>query len=352
MGHSDSQGAEQIALAPEAELAMKRAQLGIAAVDWNRSLAAPLIAVGHEIAVAEKIAALAKAISEAEVPKSPDGNYHTGDEDLDLLLGLTEDMAEGRGNMDVGMLWVSVLERVMRKLKDASAKEPRNSVDRFLTDHLRLWKDLGVPAPVNELQSIQAWLRHLGEHGPEKTKHAMRGRMTLLTKASIELHKAGPEAEDAAGIYNERSRAEMAAAAQSKTPKKPCFYVASRASEPARAEMWVRLRDVDGYRINSTWIDAVVNQTPVAYEELWPRICEEVSRCDCLVLYVQPEDFPLRGAFVEVGMALAAGKPVRVVAPGVPLAAEDFKPLGSWAKHPLVHIVSSVERAFASLDPA
>ena len=76
--------------------------------------------------------------------------------------------------------------------------------EKFLTDHLRMWKDEGIPAPLNEIQSIQSWLRYLGEHGADGTKDAMRKRMILLAQAASELHKEGPEAEAAAGIYDNR----------------------------------------------------------------------------------------------------------------------------------------------------
>lgn len=75
---------------------------------------------------------------------------------------------------------------------------------QFLIDHLKLWKDSGVPAPANELQSIQGWLRCLGENGAEKTADIMRKRMLLLMEAANDLHALGPEAEDAAGIYDNR----------------------------------------------------------------------------------------------------------------------------------------------------
>lgn len=75
---------------------------------------------------------------------------------------------------------------------------------QFLLDHLRMWEDSGIPAPVNELQSIQSWLKYLGEHGAEETKSAMRKRMVLLMQAANELHEQGREAEDAAGIYDNR----------------------------------------------------------------------------------------------------------------------------------------------------
>lgn len=76
--------------------------------------------------------------------------------------------------------------------------------DKFLTDHLKFWKDSGIPAPGNELQSIQGWLTYLGEHGAEQTKDTMRKRMILLMEAANDLYEEGPAAEDAAGIYDNR----------------------------------------------------------------------------------------------------------------------------------------------------
>lgn len=74
----------------------------------------------------------------------------------------------------------------------------------FLQAHLKLWKDSGIPAPANELQSIQGWLQYLGRHGAEETKSAMRKRMILLMQEAHTLYDEGPEAEDAAGIYEHR----------------------------------------------------------------------------------------------------------------------------------------------------
>ena len=65
--------------------------------------------------------------------------------------------------------------------------------------------------------------------------------------------------------------------------------------------------------------------------DLWARIGREVAASLGVVLYVEPGDLPLKGAFIECGMALALCKPVAVVAGDVP--ASD---LGSWLAHPLV----------------
>lgn len=77
-------------------------------------------------------------------------------------------------------------------------------VDDFLLDGLRMWKDEGLEAPLNELQSISAWLDTLGEHGAEETMDRMRMRMILLMDAAATLHAQGSEAVKAAGIYVNR----------------------------------------------------------------------------------------------------------------------------------------------------
>jgi hypothetical protein len=49
-------------------------------------------------------------------------------------------------------------------------------------------------------------------------------------------------------------------------------------------------------------------------------------------------------------MALILKKPVRIVANGVQVDPHDCKPLGSWAKHPLVTFVPTVEEALAGFQ--
>lgn len=118
---------------------------------------------------------------------------------------------------------------------------------------------------------------------------------------------------------------------------RPRIYVASRASVPARSAQWRALR-AQGVPILSSWIDEAGEGETACLTELWVRIQREIEACDRLVLYAEPSDFPLKGAYVEVGMALALGKPVFVVAPALVLDA-SLRPLGSWAAHPLVRFV-------------
>lgn len=120
------------------------------------------------------------------------------------------------------------------------------------------------------------------------------------------------------------------------------IYGASRASEPKRVEMWKSLRQ-RGVNIISSWIDKV--GTPVKYDELWTIVAKEIQEADKVVLYVEMEDFPMKGALVEIGMALALGKEVVIVCPGVEINQEDFRPLGSWINHPLVSFEDNIEKA-------
>ncbi len=78
---------------------------------------------------------------------------------------------------------------------------------------------------------------------------------------------------------------------------------------------------------------------------LWVRIEAEIDRSERLILYVETDDFPLKGALIEVGMAIAHRIPIRVVAPGVILDPVSFRPIGSWVRHPLVKFCDTMDDA-------
>lgn len=118
-------------------------------------------------------------------------------------------------------------------------------------------------------------------------------------------------------------------------------YVASRAT-PERAAMWRHWRDERGCPIASTWIDEAGQGETADLGDLWTRIVAEIKRCKLFVLYVEPDDFPIKGALVEAGIALAVGLKVVVVASGVKLEKRSMRPLGSWCKHPLVRFADDV----------
>lgn len=122
------------------------------------------------------------------------------------------------------------------------------------------------------------------------------------------------------------------------------IYVASRASTPARSAMWRKLRDEDGILISSSWIDQA-GEGESDYEALWPTIFSEIRNSKALILYAEPDDFPLKGAFIEVGAALMADKPVVCVLPGVQLEHRSMRPVGSWMRHPSVFTALTVSNA-------
>lgn len=111
------------------------------------------------------------------------------------------------------------------------------------------------------------------------------------------------------------------------------FYVASRASLPDRPHMWRTFRDFHGVSITSTWIDEAGEGETGCFTELWDRITREIAAADRLVLYAEAGDFPLKGALIEVGIALGMGKPVTVCLPDVKLNGRTHRPVGSWIEH-------------------
>lgn len=122
------------------------------------------------------------------------------------------------------------------------------------------------------------------------------------------------------------------------------IYVASRASLPERPAYWRALRAA-GWPIVSTWIDEAGPGETADLRELWARIIREISSARGLVLHVETDDFPLKGALIEVGAALSLGKRVGVYAPGVVLEDHSMRPLGSWAAHPLVRLCTTLADA-------
>ena len=114
------------------------------------------------------------------------------------------------------------------------------------------------------------------------------------------------------------------------------IYVASRASVPERGEMWRHFRDDNGVNITSSWIDEDGEGMTASFAELWQRITDEITRSERLVLYAEQDDFPLKGALIEVGIALGKGKPITVCLPNVELQKRSCRPIGSWIHHPLV----------------
>lgn len=135
--------------------------------------------------------------------------------------------------------------------------------------------------------------------------------------------------------------------------KGPAIYMASRASVPARPQHWEALRE-GGLNVISTWHRPENLQPGIDMRTLWDHIEQEVSACDVLILYVDPNDLPLKGAYVEAGMALAWKKRVIVVYKGRLGQSQDGdilrQHLGSWLTHRNVMVCESIQTALFLID--
>lgn len=120
------------------------------------------------------------------------------------------------------------------------------------------------------------------------------------------------------------------------------IYVASRTKH---AKMWKSLRHV-GWPIRASWIDEAGESQTGEFWELWERIRSEIQQCSAMILFAEPDDFPLKGALVEAGMAIGFGKMVCVVLPRVKLEERSDRPIGSWIRHHSVKLCDSLEDAF------
>jgi hypothetical protein len=125
---------------------------------------------------------------------------------------------------------------------------------------------------------------------------------------------------------------------------KRSIYVASRVHH---AWLWRELRAA-GYPITATWIDESGEGETADMGELWARIREEITAATALVLYARADDFPLKGALIEAGMALAMGKPIFLVLDGVTLEEKSMRPVGSWILHSQVKRCPTLADAFAA----
>ena len=76
-----------------------------------------------------------------------------------------------------------------------------------------------------------------------------------------------------------------------------------------------QLRDELGFPVNARWIDLEPDNPIVMYrkDRLWQMCLEDVTQSDFLLLYCGDENEEQRGALVEIGMALAAGKPIYAI---------------------------------------
>lgn len=83
------------------------------------------------------------------------------------------------------------------------------------------------------------------------------------------------------------------------------------ASKTAHADRWRNLR-ANGFPLNSTWVDEAEKGATKCFTDLWSRCVAEAAGARALIVYREPDEV-LKGAFVEVGAALARGVPVFTV---------------------------------------
>jgi hypothetical protein len=107
------------------------------------------------------------------------------------------------------------------------------------------------------------------------------------------------------------------------------IYMSSRTKH---SHVWRLLRQ-SGVPIISSWIDRSGDD----WDDLWFSCLDECVRADKFILYIEPDDGTVRGALVELGARLGAGK--RALYVGPPEA------LSSVLRHPLIHHASSLEEA-------
>lgn len=110
------------------------------------------------------------------------------------------------------------------------------------------------------------------------------------------------------------------------------LYVASKSE---LGPMWRSMRTAwafAGINVVSTWIDESGEGQTSDFSDLWMRCIAEASQADAVLALHRPGDV-WKGAFVEIGAALAAGRRVLVFG----------DPPGSWVAHPSVRRIDSLD---------
>jgi hypothetical protein len=108
--------------------------------------------------------------------------------------------------------------------------------------------------------------------------------------------------------------------AHSELSTKPRIYIASKAKHRPR---WREFRDLDDRFIG------VDDPNQIDYPKHWKECVQDVKDCDVLVMYVETGEV-MKGALIELGMALAQGKEI--------IVAGDLGDNGTWWHHPNVQV--------------
>ncbi len=108
---------------------------------------------------------------------------------------------------------------------------------------------------------------------------------------------------------------------------KPKIYTASKVKH---ADTWKALRS-GGYEIVSTWIDEAGAGETTDRADLAKRCIQECKDADCVLIYTEPGEY-LKGAFIEIGAALAADREIYAVGPVLP-DTSVFRGHPRWHQH-------------------
>lgn len=305
----------------------------------------------HEGAAGSVVGTVLRAVAAAPLPPVGDGGKLTDDAVGQIMQDQWDDICSDSGcwPLDIQRLtnrgpvrlsftpghWASGIASALRLALSGGSGAGHSSLAPVSPEGVEIADEGGLRAPLQEAVDVLAVMVE-----PSQIQVALAGNPIVIDRFQDRMQEAliiGREALAACGS--------LAPVAES-VREPAVVYVASRASVPERGEMWRRWRAA-GAPINSSWIDEDGPKASRDLPGLWVRIASEVTAAARLVLYVEPSDFPLKGAFIEVGMALAAGVPVVIVAPGVTLDERNCRPLGSWVKHPLVSFADTVEAAIS-----
>ncbi len=173
----------------------------------------------------------------------------------------------------------------------------------------------------NELLTLRARVAELeGEksaliaHGVERLTEIARLREALTFYSSQWKSYCGDHGvpigtEPTEALLADRGETAKAALAADSAPSpKVGLYFASKT---VHAGMWRAMRK-RGVPIISTWIDEAEPGQTSDWIDLWSRCFDEPKNAAAVVLYRRPEEV-LKGAWIEVGVALDNGVPVYAV---------------------------------------
>lgn len=112
--------------------------------------------------------------------------------------------------------------------------------------------------------------------------------------------------------------------------------------------MWRKLQqEVPHVFFNARWLKRAENEDKLTDEDfgdLWKECQEDIKGADILLMYAENGD-QLKGALVEVGMALAYGVQVIVVTP-----VENARSYGTWIHKKGILFAATMEKAMAELQ--